>query len=78
MGTFNTINDYIVIDEIENPKVTDTDANGASEDQPPIEAHSSSEKLGIGLRYNINVVLPDTSDITVYNAIFKSIKDNLL
>lgn len=32
----------------------------------------------IGLAYNINIVLPETSDLKVLNAIFRSIKENLL
>lgn len=33
---------------------------------------------GINLSYTINLNLPETSDITVFNAIFKSLKENLL
>lgn len=32
----------------------------------------------IGLAYNINLILPETDDPKVFNAIFKSIKENLL
>ncbi|WP_147306455.1 DUF5343 domain-containing protein [Methylovirgula sp. 4M-Z18] len=32
----------------------------------------------IGLTYNINIVLPETSDLKVLNAIFRSIKENLM
>jgi hypothetical protein len=32
----------------------------------------------VGLVYNINIVLPETSDIKVLNAIFRSLKENLL
>lgn len=32
----------------------------------------------LGLAYNINVVLPETTNVEVYNAIFRSIKANLL
>ena len=32
----------------------------------------------VGLVYNINIVLPDTSDLKVLNAIFRSVKENLL
>jgi len=32
----------------------------------------------LGLSYTINLNLPATSDITVFNAIFKALKDNLL
>lgn len=32
----------------------------------------------LGLRYNIEIHLPPTKDVEVYNAIFKSIKEHLL
>ena len=35
-------------------------------------------KLGLSLSYTINLNLPATSDIAVFNAIFKSLKENLL
>jgi hypothetical protein len=38
------------------------------------EAH----KLGLNLSYTINLNLPATSDIAVFHAIFKSLKENLL
>lgn len=36
------------------------------------------QKLGMNLSYTINLNLPATSDIAVFNAIFKSLKENLL
>jgi hypothetical protein len=36
------------------------------------------EKLGMNLSYTINLNLPATSDPAVFNAIFKSLKENLL
>lgn len=48
-------------------------------DSPPDEA--SALKLGISigrsLHYNIQIHLPATTDVSVYNAIFKSLRDNL-
>lgn len=41
---------------------------------PPIQ----SKKLALGLNYTINLVLPKTDDPAIYNAIFKSLKENLL
>ena len=38
----------------------------------------SRKDLGFNLSYTINLNLPATSDIAVFNAIFKSLKDNLL
>lgn len=52
----------------------------SKEDTPENDAPSST---GISLttpqfHYNIQIHLPATTDISVYNAIFKSLKDNLL
>jgi hypothetical protein len=33
---------------------------------------------GVGLSYTINLHLPATSEIAVFNAIFKSLRENLL
>ena len=41
---------------------------------PPAQASG----LGLNLSYTINLNLPATSDIAVFNAIFKSLKENLL
>lgn len=35
-------------------------------------------KIGMNLSYTINLNLPATSDIAVFNAIFKSLKENIL
>lgn len=48
------------------------DSDGAGERGPDVR----SGKLN--LAYNINVVLPETTNVEVYNAIFRSIKGNLL
>lgn len=39
---------------------------------------SQSQGVGLNLGYTINLNLPATSDIAVFNAIFKSLKENLL
>lgn len=41
-------------------------------------APHSEKDLGLNLAYTINLNLPATSDIAVFNAIFKSLKENLL
>jgi hypothetical protein len=51
---------------------------------PADDEHASSEAKvrhsmsSVGLRYNIEIHLPPTKDVEVYNAIFKSLKDHLL
>jgi hypothetical protein len=42
----------------------------------PEESHG--KKVNIGLNYTINLVLPKTDDPAVFNAIFKSLRENLL
>jgi hypothetical protein len=42
---------------------------------PPPPAQNTS---GLNLSYTINLNLPETSDVEVFNAIFRSLKENLL
>ena len=39
---------------------------------------SQAQQLGLNLAYTINLNLPETTDIEVFNAIFKALKENLL
>ncbi|CUW37174.1 conserved protein of unknown function [Magnetospirillum sp. XM-1] len=70
-----------------------TYAKSAREDVGPVpQAETNSPELNsprheegvqrttpkLGLAYNINVVLPETTNVDVYNAIFKSLRSNLL
>ena len=50
------------------------------DDPPGADDSGSSGRLtrGLGLSYHINVVLPETENIAVFNAIFRSLRDNLL
>ena len=72
-------------------KYADFSSNGEQpiEDivQPPIghgtmptalPAAAQQQSVGMNLSYTINLNLPATSDIAVFNAIFKSLRDNLL
>ncbi|MEH2508607.1 hypothetical protein V1290_007418 [Bradyrhizobium sp. AZCC 1578] len=44
----------------------------------PIPPQIPGQSLGLNIGYTINLNLPATSDIAVFNAIFKSLKENLL
>jgi hypothetical protein len=44
---------------------------------PKLPSKHSPQTFSAGLHYNIQIHLPATKDIEVYNAIFKSIKNNL-
>lgn len=45
---------------------------------PQYEAPQPHTTNKLGLAYNINLILPETDDPKVFNAIFKSLKENLL
>jgi len=53
-----------------------TETETPSDDKPSTPSIASQTKLGIC--YTINLNLPVTSDVEVFNAIFKSLKENLL
>ncbi|MFR1725095.1 DUF5343 domain-containing protein [Emergencia timonensis] len=43
-----------------------------------IPIQKAAQKIESAFHYNIQIHLPATTDISVYNAIFKSLKDNLI
>ncbi len=55
----------------------DTSSNKPANDFPPKIVFPSA-KSNLNLSYTINLNLPATSDIAVFNAIFKSLKENIL
>lgn len=78
-GTFNAIKSFVPADinlDFDNQsaeKVEDEDPKDRSNGHPDVMSGQ-----GIRLAYNINIVLPETSDLNVLNAIFRSIKENLM
>lgn len=79
-GTFNAIRSYVVAGtsaerDSEDASSLEATASSAPVRPPAIDAEPTS---GINLAYNINIVLPETSDLNVLNAIFRSLKENLL
>jgi hypothetical protein len=79
-STFNVVRNYVTAGtEVLSDS---TEAEGPQEEQRAAERLSQNERSnepgGIRLAYNINIVLPETSDLSVLNAIFRSIKENLL
>jgi hypothetical protein len=71
---------FAVFDAPIEPVVTKVD------ETPKLPAHiqeqfrpnPENQAVGLRLGYTINLNLPATSDIAVFNAIFKSLKENLL
>lgn len=52
-------------------------AEGGDEPLVP-QAPGHAQPLSMGLSYQINIILPETENIGVFNAIFKSLRENLL
>jgi len=47
-------------------------------EDPPPPPPPIQNPTGLNLSYTINLNLPETSDVEVFNAIFRSLKENLL
>jgi Family of unknown function (DUF5343) len=56
----------------------DTEGESAIKSSDSIKENGSIKKVSLGLNYSINLVLPKTDDPSIYNAIFKTLKENLL
>nr|WP_294850487.1 DUF5343 domain-containing protein [uncultured Sphingomonas sp.] len=75
LGTFNAVRSFVT-DDAKSKK----DKKPEEKDQNDIDGAPSDFRGGakLGLSYHINIVLPETSDVTIFNAIFKSLRENLL
>jgi len=61
-------------------KTTNPPSSKEPENDPEVETQSPSNGVGhgvSGLHYNIQIHLPATKDLEVYNSIFKSLKEHL-
>lgn len=83
-ATFNVVKSFIPAGmdpsaaEEEAPSTDDLASGGTSGHSQPASSRQSHRSSNLGLVYNINVVLPETSDMRVLNAIFRSLKENLM
>jgi hypothetical protein len=78
--TFNTLKGLADFDE-QLPKDEPGDEDGQPDDEGGGEEEEGGGRrrdIGLNLAYTINLVLPKTDDPAVFNAIFKSLRDNLL
>lgn len=79
-GTFGVIKGYIAPGF--NPAAPGEESSvlegGSSALSSEMTTAAPTSERSLGLTYNINIVLPETSDVNVLNAIFRSVRDNLL
>lgn len=89
LGTIETLKTYANfesnnagsddVDDDENEDNSDEDhEEDADEKKDKARKRTQKDLTGINLSYTINLNLPETSDIKVFYAIFKSLKENLL
>ncbi len=80
-GTFLTFKSFFDPAKLPTPTKSHmrTDENSVEDNAHGVGA-GGDERYGgkIGLAYNINIVIPNTDDPNVLNAIFKSLRENLL
>lgn len=85
-GTFQAFRSFIQPGISKRAPQANAAPQAGIEKLPEEEAPSESDHVigaprrsrPVNLAYNINIILPETTNMEVYNAIFKSIKGNLL
>lgn len=60
------------------PEATNESENTQENTSENSSNTNTAAKVKLGLNYTINLVLPKTDDPAIYNAIFKSLRENLL
>lgn len=79
VGTFQNLKAYANFDQpalTSNGKVAVLDKTEPV--TPPATSPATNNSSGLNLSYTINLNLPETTDVEVFNAIFRSLKENLL
>jgi hypothetical protein len=80
VGTFEALKAFADFSKSE-PKTDDEEKGEAKKKKEGSDVQDggeSTENVKLNLAYTINLVLPKTDDVAVFNAIFKSLRENLL
>lgn len=82
VGTFEALKAFADFNEPHHQGAEAGEAKGAPEKEKPNNGseapNGDSGEVKLNLAYTINLVLPKTDDVAVFNAIFKSLRENLL
>ncbi|MEX3954423.1 DUF5343 domain-containing protein [Trinickia sp. EG282A] len=76
VGTFEAVKSFADFSTDSEPQHNNKEE--PIENPPALPNGAGIEGVKLGLAYTINLVLPKTDDVAVFNAIFKSLRDNLL
>ena len=78
LASFDAVRGYITADIPVEADLTETEIESVNKKRGDNDDFRSSNPNKLGLSYQINIVLPETDNVAVFNAIFKSLRDNLL
>lgn len=79
VSSFGAVNEYADFDSAGKGAITEEDKTEAVSSLNKESVEGSTGFLSnIGLSYTVNLNLPATSDIAVFDAIFKSLRENIL
>lgn len=80
VGSFKALKAFANFEDAEEPEAQDEPRHDTPDDSEDEEEGAKDRRtdLRFGLSYTINLNLPATSDIAVFDAIFRSLKANLL
>ena len=82
VNTFLALKSYANFDDQtplpDNGKKLDVAIVDRNPDDGVPHSEQVRQQMGLNLSYTINLNLPETSDVEVFNAIFRSLKENLL
>ncbi|QNA84948.1 DUF5343 domain-containing protein [Sphingomonas sp. So64.6b] len=76
--TFDAVKGFITADVSSESSEDDDNADGDDGDNNKKRDQSVGRLKSLGLSYQISIVLPETENISVFNAIFRSLRENLL
>lgn len=77
VASFKAVNEFADFD-VKLPAIEQQDDTDKDTDMPRQSNNDAGLPSRLGLSYTINLNLPATSDIAVFDAIFKSLKENIL
>lgn len=77
-NSFKNFKTYIDPNKLGKSKTRDIAADSDQDQNGDQNQGNSNTNHKVGLTYNINIVVPETDDIKILNAIFQAVKRNLL
>ena len=78
IGSFKALKAFADFEAEGSDVEQDTEDGEEEEKSTPLPKNKKAQEVGIKLGYTINLNLPATSDVAVFNAIFKSLREHLI